>query len=248
VTWPWVVAAAVAGVIAASWVRAQVFIHSVPPGLPWHTACPHCHHIPFRAWHAVVCLPGSRCPSCRRRIGPPRGAVETVTAGACGLLAATHRDWLVLAALLPVAVAGTGLAFIDLAVHRLPNRLTLPMFAITLALLGTAAVSLHRPAAIAAALAGAATSAGVHLLLAIVAGGGVGDAKLALSTGAVLGWHGWTTALVGVVAGLALTALVALALVLTGRRKRGDHIAHGPGMLAASLALAAIGAVGSSGR
>jgi leader peptidase (prepilin peptidase)/N-methyltransferase len=229
-------------VIAAGWVRAQVFIHSVPPGLPWRTACPHCHHILFRAWHAAVWLSGSRCPSCRRRIGPHPGAVETVTAGAFGLLAATHHDWLVLAALLPLAVAGTGLAFIDLAVHRLPNRFTLPMFVITLTLLGTASAWQHRLSTLLTAVAGAATSAAVYLLLAIIANGGVGDAKLAVSTGAVLGWHSWATAVVGIVAGLALTSLFALALVLTGRRKRRDHLAQGPGMLAATLALTSIAA------
>jgi hypothetical protein len=45
---------------------------------------------------------------------------------------------------------------------------------------------------------------------------------------------------VGTVAGFALTSLGAAALLLAGRRKRGDHIAHGPGMLAAALAVAII--------
>jgi hypothetical protein len=39
---------------------------------------------------------------------------------------------------------GTGLAFIDLAVQRLPNGLTLPMFAITLT---CSARPLHRSSA-----------------------------------------------------------------------------------------------------
>jgi len=239
-TWWVTTAAAATGVLTAGWVRGQVFIHSVPPGPPRRTVCPHCHRVPFKAWRAAVWLPGSRCGSCRQRVGAPLGTVEAITAGGCGLLGATQHDWLVLAAFLPVAVAGTGLALIDLAVRRLPNRLTLPIFAIALTLLAIDAAWQHRPAAIAAALAGAATSTGIYLLLALIAGGGVGDAKLALSTGTVLGWHGWTTALFGVMASLALTSLFALALVLTGRRKRGDHIAHGPAMLAAALTLATI--------
>jgi len=235
----WIVAAAATGLLAPGWIRAQVFIHGVMPGQPWRTACPHCDHVLVPAWYARAWLPRSHCPQCNRRIGPRTGTLEAVTVGTTSVLATTTDDPLVLAAVLVFAVAGTTLGFIDLAVHRLPNRLTQPTFAIAFTLLAMDAVWMHRPNAFLAALAGAATGAGVYLLLAFL-GGGVGDIQLSLSTGLILGWHSWATALAGTVAGLALTSVCALGMVLAGRRKRGDHIAHGPGIIAATLVLTVV--------
>ena len=241
----WIVAVAATGLLASGWIRAQVFIHSVMPGQPWRTACAHCDHVLVPAWYAWAWLPRSHCPHCNHKVGPHTGTVEVVAVGATGLLARTSHDPLVVAAVLVFAVAGTALGFIDLAVHRLPNRLTQPTFAITLTVLAMDAVWMHRPGAILSALAGAVTSAGVYLLL-VVFGGGSGDVKLSLSIGLVLGWHSWATAVAGVVAGLALTSLCALAMVLARRRKRGDDIAHGPGLLTAALTLTIIASSSAS--
>jgi len=240
VTWPVVAAAAAAAVFAAGWVRAQVFIHSMPPQQPWRTACPHCQHPVITSGHAWAWLPRSRCPHCRHRIGPRATVVEAVTVSAVALLAWTVNDPLVLSAFLVFAVAGGALAFIDLAVRRLPDRLTVPAFTVAATLLAIDAIWHHRLADGVGAFGGAVASAGFYLLLAFIAGGGMGDVKLALGTGLLLGWHGWAAVLLGVTAGFALTALFAAAMVLAGRLKRGDHLAHGPGMLAATLAVTVI--------
>ncbi|HET8659165.1 MAG TPA: A24 family peptidase [Micromonosporaceae bacterium] len=228
---------AAAGVLAAGWVRAQVFIHGVAPQQPWRTVCPHCQHPVITSRLAYAWSPRSRCPHCRDRIGPRAAIVEATTGGAAALLAWTATDPLVLVAFLVFAFAGTALAFVDLAVHRLPDRLTLPVFTAVATLLAVDAIWHHRLANGVGAIAGAAASAAFYLLLAIIAGGGAGDIKLALGTGLVLGWHGWATIPIGMLLGFALTSLCAAAMVLTGRLKRGDHIAHGPGMLAAVLAV-----------
>jgi leader peptidase (prepilin peptidase)/N-methyltransferase len=236
-TWPIVAAVAMAGALAAGWVRAQVFVHSVAPQQPWRTACPHCGHPLLTSRHFWTWLPRSCCPRCRNRIGPRPAVVETVLASAAALLAWTVSDPLVLSAFLLFVLAGAALAFIDVAVHRLPDRLTLPAFAAAATLLAADAMWHHQVARGIGALAGALASAVIYLLLAFVAGGGSGDMKLALGTGLLLGWHGSAAVLIGVVLGFALTSLCAAAMVLTGRLKRGDHIAHGPGMLAAAIAL-----------
>jgi leader peptidase (prepilin peptidase)/N-methyltransferase len=233
-------AAATAGVLAAGWIRAQVFIHSVPPQRPWRTACPHCNQPVITFRYGWAWLPHSRCRSCGSPIGPRATVVEIVTASMAAALASTVHGPLAVIAFLAVAVAGTALALTDLAVQRLPDRLTLPAFVTAAALLAVDAVWQHRITSIAVALAGAAASAGVHLLLALVAAGGVGDVKLAMSTGLILGWLGWAPLVLGTVAGFGLTSLGAAALVLAGRRKRGDYIAHGPGMIAAALAVTII--------
>lgn len=242
-TWPVVAAAAAAGGLAAGWVRAQVFIHSVPAQRPWRTTCPHCQHPVITSRYAWARLPQSRCPHCRNRIGPRAAVVEAVTVSAVVLLAWTVNDPLVLSASLVFAVAGGALAFIDASVHRLPDRLTVPAFAVAATLLAVDAVWHRRLADLVGALGGAVASAGFYLLLAFIADGGMGDVKLALGAGLLLGWHGWAVVLLGVTAGFALTALFGAAMVLAGRLKRGEHLAHGPGMLAATLAVTVIAGI-----
>src|SRR5699024_1412836 len=97
-----------------------------------------------------------------------------------------------------VALVGTavGLALLvtaDLAVHRLPDRLTLPTAVwlvccwLALCVAGAPWTSLGR-----ALLAGAALGVGFLLLCLLTPGGiGLGDAKLAAVLGLLLGWFGW---------------------------------------------------------
>jgi len=183
VTPPVVAAVAAAGVLAAGWVRAQVFIHSVAPQQPWRTACPRCQNPVITSRIAYAWSLRSRCPHCRDRIGPRAAIVEATTAGAAALLAWTATDPLVLVAFLVFAVSGTALAFVDLAVHRLPDRLTLPVLTAAATLLAVDAIWHQRLANGIGAIAGAAASAAFYLLLAIITGGGAGDIKLALGIG-----------------------------------------------------------------
>jgi hypothetical protein len=78
-----------------------------------------------------------------------------------------------------IAVAGTALAFVDLAVHRLLDRLTLRAFTAVATLLAVDTIWHHRLANGIGAIAGAAASAVFYLLLAIIADGGAGNMKLA---------------------------------------------------------------------
>jgi hypothetical protein len=155
--------------------------------------------------------------------------VEAVTVSPVALLAWTVNDPLVLSASLVFAVAGTALAFIDGAVRRHPDRLTVPAFTAAATLLAVDATWHRRLADGLGALGGAVANAGFCLMLAFLADGGLGDVQLALGTGLLLGWHGWAAVLLGVTAGFALTALFVAAMVLAGRLKRGEHLAHGPG-------------------
>ncbi|MBI1758179.1 MAG: prepilin peptidase [Actinobacteria bacterium] len=230
--------AVVVGGITAGWVRAQVFIHSVDPHQAWRTTCPHCTLPLITSHHARAWLPHARCPHCRRQIGPPTGVVEATMILTMAALAWTVTDPLLLATLLVFTTTGVALVFTDLAVHRLPDRLTLPMFAVTATLLTTDVVTHHHPGAGVTALAGAVGTSGFYLLLTLTAGGGGGDVKLALSTGLMLGWHGYLAIVAGLVLGFALTAIGATWRLLTGRLSRGEDIAHAPGMVTATLAVA----------
>jgi leader peptidase (prepilin peptidase)/N-methyltransferase len=71
---------------------------------------------------------------------------------------------------------------------------------------------------------------------------GFGDVKLAVGMGAVLGWYGWSTVLLGAFAGFLLGALHGAALVAVRRAGRKTTIPFGPFLLAGALAGLLIGA------
>lgn len=89
-----------------------------------------------------------------------------------------------------LALIAVPLSLIDIAVHRLPGRLTATAVAGTLALLAVAALTGHQPGHLARAAIGVAALACFYLALCLIRPGemGLGDAKLAASIGLVLGW------------------------------------------------------------
>lgn len=133
---------------------------------------------------------------------------------------------------LPVLAA---LAAIDLDVHRLPDRLTFPLA--PLALLITAAASLFTGdwfPLLRAVIAGPVLAAAYLLLLLISRGGaglGLGDVKLAVGLGVLLGWFSWSAVLSGTLTGFVLGGLWAAVLLVTRRATRHSYIAFGPFMI-----------------
>ena len=222
----WVIVAAI-GVLVAPLLRALIFRHSVVAGQPWRQRCPGCD----RAVYAIS--PLGRCFHCRTRLGPPPFAVEAVAAIALGLLAWRTPMSLPLLAFGWIAVLGVALAFIDVAVHRLPDRLTLPAFAGAVVLLALD----NRPARLGTALLCALAMAACYLTLILISpsGLGLGDGKLALSLGLALGWFGGIVTVYGAAAGFILSGLYAVAMLAAGRLGRKDSVAHGPFMLLGTL-------------
>ncbi len=179
------------------------------------------------------------------RPGLLRVLVTTVAFGA--LVAGV----LVLTGVRPAAVAlawaagaGLVLAAVDLAVHRLPDRVLLPaVVAVATALLVDAAATGSWPALGRAVLAGGAAFAVAALAGALSAGGlGFGDVKLLGLLGLVLGWAGWGVLLAGVFLGLLGGAVGSLVLVATRRAGWRTAVPFGPPLLlGAVLALALAG-------
>lgn len=142
------------------------------------------------------------------------------------------------------AGAAVVLGAVDLASHRLPDRVTYPAAAVAAsALLVDATVHGTWGALVRAALA-AAAAFGVAALAASIspAGLGFGDVKLLGLLGLLLGWVGWGTLLTGVFLGLLTGTLVSLALLVGRRVGWRSAVPFGPPLLiGAVLALALAG-------
>ncbi|MFG2939818.1 prepilin peptidase [Streptomyces sp. NPDC048282] len=175
---------------------------------------------------------------------PAPATLALTTALTCTALALATGPRPELAVWLLLAPVGVLLAVVDFRVQRLPDPLTLPLAATALALLGVAALlpehAGHWRTSLYAALA---LGAGYLLLFLINPGGmGFGDVKLALGTGAALGWYGWPTVLLGTFAGFLLGALYGGALVVVRRAGRKTAIAFGPFLIAGAFAGLLVGA------
>jgi leader peptidase (prepilin peptidase) / N-methyltransferase len=69
---------------------------------------------------------------------------------------------------------------------------------------------------------------------------GLGDAKLAVSVGAVLAWISWQAVLVGTFIAFALAAVYGGVLMARNKATRSTHLALGPFILIGALAAIAL--------
>ncbi|HEY7429750.1 MAG TPA: prepilin peptidase [Streptosporangiaceae bacterium] len=225
----WTVWGAVLGWPAGAALRGTVFWLSVPPGAPERTTCPLCA-APVRYWLAI------RCWNCGLSLGTPL-VLEATTAAVLALLLGRLGGQPVTIAFAFLGALGVALAAIDLAVQRLPDRLTLPAYPILIALLGVAAAVQDDPGALVRALLGGLMLAAGYLVLALLRPGqlGGGDIKLAGLAGLALGWLGWPTLVFGAALGFVLSALVSLALLAVRRITLQSVICFGPFLLGGAL-------------
>ncbi|MFD3626986.1 A24 family peptidase [Streptomyces sp. DSM 116494] len=229
--------AALWGAAAGAALPRAAYRFSVPPGEAWRTACPAGH--PVTGW-----LGRGRCGPCAGPSYGPGAAAVVVTSLVCAALAAATGTRPELGVWLLLAPVGVLLAMVDFRVQRLPDPLTLPFAGAALALLGLVALAPEHAGEWTTALLGAlALGAGYFVLFLVNPGGmGFGDVKLALGAGAVLGWYGWPTVMLGTLAGFVFGALYGGALVVARRAGRKTAIPFGPFLIGGAFTGLLIGA------
>ncbi|GAA4784671.1 A24 family peptidase [Streptomyces ziwulingensis] len=241
------VVAALWGAAAGSLLPRAAYRFSAPSGEDWRADCPAGH--PVRGWlgpaRCEECGPGAPAGAARGAgYGPGAAVPATVTALVCAALAAATGTRPELAVWLLLAPAAVLLTLIDIRVRRLPDPLTLPLAAAALVLLGLAALLPEHAGRWTTALLGTLALGAGYFALFLVNPEGLafGDVKLALGAGAVLGWYGWPTLLLGTFAGFLLGASYGGALVVARRAGRRTQIAFGPFLIAGAFLGLLVGA------
>lgn len=130
------------------------------------------------------------------------------------------------------------LTFIDLRTHRLPRKVTYIVMIIGAVLLSVSAIVDDQPRRMYMAALGAVISVSVMSVLYLLSRGALGDGDVRMSPllGMYLGWLNPGLALVGLLYGFILAALVSAVLMIFGTANRRTAIAFGPFLALGTLA------------
>jgi leader peptidase (prepilin peptidase) / N-methyltransferase len=207
-------------------------------GEPKRSACPTCgkpirplDNIPVISW---LMLRG-RCRACDASISVRYLLVEVLTGALFGSTALVWGLDVLLPALLVLVWSLVVGSIIDLEHRIIPNRLTLRLpFVLVPLLLGAAAVDDAWSDLRRAIIAGIAVPGLMFLLseafrlLRGQAGIGMGDIKLAISIGLVVGYLGGLELVVFAYGTIISAVIIAVGLMLAGRAKLASRIPFGP--------------------
>jgi leader peptidase (prepilin peptidase)/N-methyltransferase len=162
---------------------------------------------------------------------------------AFSLLAARTIGWSAdLPAFWVLALLCAVLSLIDVAHHRLPNRLISVGAVSALLLLAAASVAARDWMPFGRAVAAASAAGGGLAALSVLSRGGLGfgDVKLGALLGAHLGWLSWALVLPGLLAGFVIGAFAAMAMIITRRAALRDPVAFGPALCTGALLTCAL--------
>jgi len=186
---------------------------------------------PLAAW-TQRSMKGERMPLRTVRIAG--AAITAVTFAALALR--FGLTW-ILPALLVFAATSSVLTLVDLAEKRLPNAVIFPTLAAVAVLLVPATWASGEWIALLWAVIGSAAMFAVYFVLALISPSsmGMGDVKLALVIGLLLGWFGLNAWLIGLLAAFIVGGVIALVALALRRVTLRGSIPFGPSMLAGAL-------------
>lgn len=225
----WAAIGGAAALPAGTCLRPAVYRMSVRAGEPDQECCQGCGaFVPARL--------AIRCAACGTWFGGP-WLIELLAAAAVASLFAKFGDQPESVVFGFLALVGVALVLVDLAVQRLPDRLTLPAYPALVTLFAVTAIIEHDGGALRRAFLGGIALAACYLGIALLSGGrlGGGDVKLAGLIGLALGWLGWNSLVTGACLGFLLAAIVSLVLLAGRRVTRTTLISFGPYMLGGAL-------------
>ena len=142
-----------------------------------------------------------------------------------------HFDFAWLGPLYLIAVSWP-LTVIDLRERRLPNRLTLPVFPITLAGQAISVALGADSGRLWGCLLASVLAFAVSLALSVFAGLGMGDVKLIAGITLALAWFDPLLPALAILIAFVTAGVVALALLTLRKTRMGSSIALGPYLLA----------------
>ncbi|HLF41151.1 MAG TPA: prepilin peptidase [Acidimicrobiia bacterium] len=195
--------------------------------------CPGCEtpirpvdNVPVASWLRLR----GRCRHCGAPISVRYPLVELAGAVLFGAAAARFGWSWELPAYLVFFAALLAISAVDLEHYIVPDRISLPLMAVSVPLLGVAALGEGNGDAFVRALLGSVAAFGFLFALNIISprGMGMGDVKLAVSLGMYLGWLGWGEVFLGLFLAFLLGAVVGLLLMGLRLRSRKDHVPFGP--------------------
>lgn len=226
------------GLVIGSFLNVVIYRVPAKRTLMGRSYCPKCDHlirgidnIPVLSW---LILRG-KCRDCKAPISFRYPAVELFTGLAwLGLTywAMTNNHLEMLPLILILASASIALTMIDFDTMTLPNRITYPLFIVTLIYLPAVAYLTGQVDHLVNAGIGAAIYGGFFFLLWFLTGGrglGFGDVKLSPTLGALIGWFAAVEgSLVALASAFIIGGLPAGILMAAGVIKRGTPIPFGP--------------------
>ncbi|KRC61905.1 hypothetical protein ASE14_14065 [Agromyces sp. Root81] len=189
---------------------------------------------PLAAW-TERSMQGERMP--QRTLRSLSLAAAITTAVVFGVLALRFGLSWTLPALLVFAACATVLSIVDLAEKRLPNAVVFPALGAVAVLLVPATWATGIWMTLVWALVGCAAMFAVYFVLALISPSsmGMGDVKLALVIGLLLGWFGLSAWLVGLLAAFVVGGVIALIALALKRVTLRGSIPFGPSMLVGAL-------------
>ena len=202
--------------------------------------CPGCGH-PIRAYDNIPVvswlLLRGKCRDCGEPISVRYPLVELATGLAFAATGALLGLTLLLVPMLWFVAAAISIFMIDIDVRKIPNAIVIPSWVVVG--VGLAITGLVEPDTgnVLRAALGALAMGGAYLLLALLypAGMGMGDVKLAVLLGMVLGWFGWSQVLVGFFAGFLFGAVWGLGVILVRRGGRKTAVPFAPFMIVGTV-------------
>lgn len=217
--------------------RWAVIMHSVRSGRPWRRCCPRCAAALRPTRNPVALSPLARCGNCGQRLGPPPWTLEAVAIGSATLLLASGLAGVRLAAYGWWAAFSIAQLFIDLAVQRLPVRLSYAAVTGFLAFLSLDALIHDEWHAWIRSILGGLMAASVLAACAVAFPRLVhwGDVRYALAIGAAAAFVGWLGLYAAAFASTLITAVTGGFLIMTRQATLATQLPQGPFMFAGTL-------------